>query len=160
MIFIECKPDMALIRRVVSVRKGKIIHGFQGRGEICNQLRKRTHCLAIVDQDPDSTRPIFMDEAILIQPEKPTSAALGIRVLFHRLTANHIIMLCANLEDWILTVALRDKVDVRKYGLPNDWRTLHGQINARLDRFEALLHALRDSSPEMRYLRELTENYR
>ena len=53
-----------------------------------------------------------------------------------------IVVLCPRLEEWLLRTARLARIDVRKYGLPDDPETLHGVINDELDKLGRLLEVL------------------
>ena len=56
-----------------------------------------------------------------------------------------IVQLRPNLEEWVLSVAREEGVDVgsREYSLPDDAHQLHKVVNSRLDRLEGLVRSLR-----------------
>lgn len=68
-----------------------------------------------------------------------------------------IVVLCPRLEEWLLRTARLARIDVRKYGLPNDPETLHGVINDELDKLGRLLENL-SSHERMRALGRLLRN--
>ncbi|MFC1937465.1 hypothetical protein ACFLWY_02755 [Chloroflexota bacterium] len=140
MIFIECKPDLALVRTITKVTRKEIAHEFKGKGGVCAQLRYRNNCIGLVDEDPSSPQPRFIQEAEL----KEDLSQHDIKVLHHGSSDNYILLLCPRLEEWVLKAAKEASVDVGKYGLPGDAARLHGVININLDKFEKLLDDLKD----------------
>ena len=153
MIFVECKPDLALVKSLTNISRRGITHEFKGKGEICNRLKKQTNCKGLIDEDPSSGQPRFVKEARL---ENDLSEH-DIKVLRHSSTDNHLIVLCPRLEEWTLNAAREARIDVRKYNLPNDAARLHREINISLDKFEDLLEDLRDSSDRLKTLKRLLE---
>ena len=153
MIYVECKPDLALVKSLTNVTRRGITHEFKGKGEICNRLRKQTNCKGLVDEDPTSAQPPYVKEARL---ENDLSEH-EIKLLYDGTNNNYLIVLCPRLEEWILKAAREAGKDVRKYDLPNDAARLHRHINISLDRFENLLEDLKDSSSRMKILKGLLE---
>ena len=152
MIYVECRSDVALVRGVTGVSRRGVGHEG-GKGEVCNRLRKKNDCIGMVDEDPASGQSAYIREARLEQ-ELPEH---GIRVLHHDATRNRIILLCPRLEEWILDAAHAAGVSVTSYGLPNDARRLHGEININLARFGNLLEALKGSSGRLKTLKGLLQ---
>jgi len=153
MIYVECKPDLTLVKSLTNVTRREITHEFKGKGEICNRLRKQTNCKGLLDEDPSSAQPHYVKEAML-ENEFPQH---DIKVLHHSSTDNRLIVLCPRLEEWILKAASETGIDVRKYDLPNDAAKLHRHINISLDKFENLLEELKESSNRLKTLKKLLE---
>jgi len=135
MIYVECFSGRDLVESLTNFTRREITHEFKGKGEICNRLRKRTNCKALIDEDPTSGQPRYTKEAGL-ENELPQH---DIKVLHHNSTNNRLIVLCPRLEEWILEAAQEAGKDVRKYNLPNSAVRLHKEINITLDKFENLL---------------------
>jgi len=152
MIFVECKPDHALVTSVTNIKAKDIIHEFQGKGGVCNQLKKRRSCKGLVDDDPFSVQPRYIQNAIL---EKEL-VGHDIKILRDNANNNYIIVLCPRLEEWVLKAAREASIDVRKYNLPNDAAKLHREINLSLDKFEALVDGLK-ASGRLKTLKNLLE---
>lgn len=152
MIFVECKPDYALVASVTNIKRRDIIHEFKGKGEVCNQLKKRSSCIGLVDDDPLSVQPRYIQEAKLDNdlPEHE------IKVLHDNTNNNYIIVLCPRLEEWVLKTASEAGIDVRKYNLPKDAAKLHGEINISLDKFGDLVDDLK-ASARLKTLKNLLE---
>ena len=156
MIYVECKPDLALVKTLTNVTRRGITHEFKGKGEICNRLRKQTNCKGLIDEDPLSGQPRYVKEARL----EDDFSEHDIKVLHHSATDNCLIVLCPRLEEWVLKAATEAGIDVRTYGLPNDAARLHGEINIVLDKFEKLLADLKETSSRLKTLKRLLEGRR
>jgi hypothetical protein len=156
MIYIECNPDLSLIKSLVNIRKRDIIHSFKGKGEICNLLRNISDTTAMIDEDPFKPQPPYIKETII---EKDLTNE-GIILRLHQKTKNHLIVICPDLEGWIIKACQEAQIDIGKYGLPHDARKLHGEINLILDKYERLLDDLKKSSTRMKTLRLYLEKYR
>ena len=153
MIFIECKPDHALVKPLTNIIRREITHEFKGKGEICNRLRKQANCKALLDEDPFGTQPRYMKEAKLVNDLHEHD----LKLLHDSANKNYLIVLCQRLEEWVLKAAREAGIDVRKYSLPNDAARLHREINIRLDKFEKLLEELKGSSNRLKTLKRLLE---
>ena len=153
MIYVECKPDLTLVKFLTNIKRRDITHEFKGKGEICNRLRKQANCKALLDEDPFGAQPRYMKEAKLVNdlPEH------DLKLLHDSANNNYLVVLCPRLEEWVLKAAREAGIDVRKYDLPTDASRLHKEINIRLDKFEKLLEELKDSSNMLKTLKRLLE---
>lgn len=144
MIYVECKPDEALVRHLTGFARRQVAHEFKGEHEVCKRVRAQQGSKGLVDEDPGSPQPPYFGETILAvdRPE------LGLKVFDDKRRANRIVVLRPKLEDWILDTARGVSVDVRQHNLPNRPSQLHGVINANLAKFERLLEELLASSSE------------
>jgi len=79
----------------------------------------------------------------------------GIKLLSDNRSHNLLILLCPNLEAWILETAKEADVDVCNYNLPNNASELHEVININVEKLEGLLRNLSDKSDRMRELRRI-----
>lgn len=149
MIFIECKPDEALLKSL-GVTKKRIDHRGN-KPEVCKALEKNNNSKGLIDEYPWSVQPSYMDRLYITQNLKED---MGI-VVFSDEKENIVIMLCPRLEEWILSVAKECKVDIRKYGLPDDPEKLHGVVNLNLKKFHVLLDDLKSKSKTLNSLREI-----
>jgi len=134
MIYIECYPDLALVRSLIHVTRRDVDHEFKGKGAICNQLRKQGNSKGLLDEDPLSPQPNYLKTAKV----KDDLSEHGIKVL-QDVNHNSIIVLCPRLEEWILEAAKEAGRDIRRYKLPANADELHREININLDKFEKLL---------------------
>ena len=154
MIYVECKPDLTLVKTLTGITRREITHELKGKGEICNRLKKTTKCKGLIDEDPSSGQPRYVREARL----ENDLTEHDIRVLRHDQTDNRLIVICPRLEEWVLKAAREVGIDVREYNLPNNGRELHREINIILDKFEKLLGDLKDSSSRLKTLKRLLED--
>jgi hypothetical protein len=155
MIFVECKPDITLVRSITDIRRKNIIHEFRGKGWICLQLQNHwRHCAAMLDEDPYSPQPHYIRE---VRPIK-SYPELGLKLLFHPPRRNYIIIIRPRLEEWILETATETGIKMSRYQLPDEGERLHRKINMNLDKFVELLYDLRESD-RLKKLKELLERY-
>ena len=151
MMYVECKPDFALVRFVTNIPKREIIHG-QGKYEVCKQLARKGNCKAVIDEDPQSVQPRYLERLTL--REEP--AEKGLKVMHDESNDNLVVILCPDLEGWILGAAKEIGVNIAKYNLPSSPAKLHRVINLDLGKFEQLLEDLK-TSQRLKTLRRLIE---
>ena len=154
MIYVECKPDLTLVKTLTGITRREITHELKGKGEICNRLKKTTKCKGLIDEDPSSGQPRYVREARL----ENDLTEHDIRVLRHDQTDNRLIVICPRLEEWVLAAARQAGVNVSKYNLPTNAVKLHSEINIVLDKFEKLLVDLKDLSSRLKTLQGLLED--
>ena len=152
MMYVECKPDFALVRFVTNIPKREIIHEFKGKYEVCKRLDEERNCKALIDEDPQSVQPPYVKKLRLGEE----SAEKGIKVMHDESNDNLLIILCPDLEGWILGAAKEIGVNIAKYNLPSSPAGLHRVINLDLGKFEQLLEDLK-TSQRLKTLRRLIE---
>ena len=133
----ECEPDEVLVRSL-GVPKKKIRH-VHSKGNVCRRLLKNKNSVGVVDEDPESVQPRYIQKLELISQE------YGIRLLRDRGAGNHIIVLSPTLEGWLIKAAQDAGLELSRYGLPSTPEELHKVVNFRIKNFEKLLHGLRKS---------------
>lgn len=153
MIYVECNADFVLVRFITNVPRSDIAHELQGKGGICSRLRNQSNCIGLIDEDPSSIQPRYVKEAKL----KDDLPEHGLRLLHHSSDNNSLIVLCPRLEEWVLRAAGEAGIDVKKYGLPQNGKRLHAEINSNLDRFERLLARLKGTE-SLKQLKRLLES--
>jgi len=136
MIYVECNPDELLVKLLTGVSKREIIHAGN-KPEVCKRLKKINGVIGLVDEDPDSVQPGYISG----REEEINDYGEGIKVLEER--NNKLIILCPRLEEFILDIAKKEKIDVKKYKLLNNGNDFHNVINVNLDNFEKLVDDLK-----------------
>ena len=144
MIFVECKPDEMLVRNVTGLPKRQIIHELKGKAEVCKRVSGQQNCKGVVDEDPGSTEPVYLARINLSEE----LLQLGLKVFEDGPRNNRVVVLCPKLEDWILRATRDARLDITKYGLPNDPTALHRVINLDPRKIERLLGDLRNAATE------------
>jgi hypothetical protein len=153
MLFVECKPDYALVA-LLSPRK--VEHAGNKVGVIKKLVRSPgvpnfENSMGMVDEDPLSTR----DPDLRHFTELARSNRAKIKVLHYRLLNNRLIVLCPRLEEWIIAAAREAQVRLTDYNLPDNPTALHEIINLRTDNFEDLIKTLRGRSSRVGELQRL-----
>ncbi len=146
MIYVECKPDRALVSSTGI--KDKIIHAGNKSG-VCKRLEKNHNSVGIIDEDPGAPQPPYIER---LKKEEP----LGVQFIVLRDTKrnNVLIVLCPKLEEWVLTAAKEAGLAVSEYKLPSDAEKLHRTINVNLEKFERLLGDMKGKSLKLKKLRQ------
>ena len=145
--FVECNPDRVLLQKI-GVTKRNIIHAGPKSG-VCKRLSKTTHSIGVVDEDPYSVQPSYLKGLRVIE----NSQKHDVKVLFDEKRNNRVIVISPRLEEWIIEAAKEAKVNMHKYGLPEDGNKLHKLINSELSRFERLLGELINKTGRISFLR-------
>lgn len=152
MIYVECKPDLLLVNRL-GVPKRNIVHAGN-ISKVCKGLAKSTHAKGLVDEDPSGDRPRYLDTLRLLQNQHE------ITLLRDDKRANHVIVLCPRLEEWIIKATEEAGVNIGRYHLPNEGEKLHRVINFDLRKMERLISDLKEESERINvlksYLKEST----
>ncbi len=152
MIYVECKPDGILVRRVTRLPHRHVVHETKGKGGVCNRLMKGSGLSAVVDEDPGESQPKYMAGLTL----KSDSAELGLKFYLDQARNNRIVVLCPKLEDWLLRAAADAGLSMNDYGLPDRANDLHRKINLDERKIEKLLSDLDEAgSPRLRALKNL-----
>ncbi len=141
MIYVECKPDEALVRLTAGITRKEIVHELKGKYEVLKRLDAGSNYVALLDEDPRSIQPSSL-KRMVVQQEPPNTQ---LKVLYDSRRNNRIILLYPRLEEWVITAAEETRIDMDAYGLPSRGQALHKIINDDLRKFERLLSALRGS---------------
>lgn len=149
MIFVECFADTTLVKSL-GIKKKKIIHAHT-KGNVCNRLKKSQISKGLVDEDPESNQPGYINNLKLILNE------MNIKIYHDNINKNHLIVLCPRLEEWIIKAAKEAKIDIKKYGYPDDARELHriNYIKNSLDKFENLIKTIKAQSNMLKFLEKI-----
>ena len=144
----EGPPDETLIKclSMKSTKDGRHKSG------VLKELTKAEELVGIVDEDPKNTqsRPKVMNEFYLIEENQ------GIKVYRHQSNSNRLIVLCPDLENWILKAVKTTNINISLFNLSDNPSTLHRVINKRLPNFENLINELiNQQNPSILYLQSL-----
>ena len=154
MLYVECLPDETLVRRLTGLPKREIIHQLKGKYEVLEMLATRTNSIAMVDEDPDSNQPRYL-ERMRVQEDYP-SEGLQLRVDDGRV--NRVVVLNPRLEEWLVETAHRVGISLvePRYNLPDNPHQLKKVINRDLRKLERLIDdLLAANSPRIQKLQEL-----
>ncbi|MFH0847860.1 MAG: hypothetical protein V1894_07425 [Chloroflexota bacterium] len=145
MIFVECFPDINLVQTLRRISRRDIVHEFKGKGAVCNELRKKANCLALLDEDHGNPQPPYLKEVQL----HSHLTDQDIKILYDHARNNSVVLLIPSLEFWILRAARLADLRVIDYGLPNDGKELHRIIKGKLDKYQSLLDDLVEKHSSM-----------
>ena len=135
MIYVECKPDETLVKALGI--SGKVIEHRSGKGSVCKRLEESINSKGLVDEDPLSAQPSYIKKLTL------RSQKHDIKLLYDENAKNYLIMLCANLEEWILKATKDAEINIKNYNLPDNIDELHKILNTKIGKFTNLLQNLK-----------------
>ncbi|MEW6025689.1 MAG: hypothetical protein AB1599_00130 [Planctomycetota bacterium] len=161
MRYVECYKDETLAKRL-GIPKQQIRHS-PGKTKLCYGLENTTNSKGMIDEEPWSRgneEIPYIKKLKTSNPQGWNNLQHSIRVLDDKDKQNKLIVLCPNLEGWILEAAKEVKIDVTKspYGLPDDKDELHKVLGTktRNENYEKLLDAmLKAKSPMLKTLEQL-----
>jgi len=141
---VQARPNPGPRRDAASPKA--VVHELQGKGRVVYQVRKGSHSLGLVDEDPGAAQPRLLREM-------PTVKDLQERAMQLKQDSrgNRIVVLRPRLEEWIVSAARDAGVRLGDYSLPNDPLELHKVINVNLAKFGVLVGDL-INSPRLRAL--------
>jgi len=147
-VLVECDADEAVLR-ALGVAKKQLLH-FGGKGTVINRLKELPGATGIVDEDPASAQPRDLNN---YQGEVQTTE--GLRLLTRQGKGGQsLILVCPNLEDWLIHRAKSMGVEPENYGLPADPNRLHSIPRyEQKDGFRRFLAELIDRDKGMHLLR-------
>ncbi|MGA0559206.1 hypothetical protein ACO2Q8_21285 [Larkinella sp. VNQ87] len=149
-IFLECKPDEALVRRLGFPRR--LVKHHNDKGKVCNVLTKTEATIGMVDEDPNTTQPRYLTTLTRLNEE----SLYNLAVYVDEQSKNKVIVVCPRLEEWILGITSQHAVKISQFGLPDKANKLHDIITTRLQKFEDLIDYLVDiKSPAILHLQRL-----
>ena len=153
MIYVEGKPDRVLVSILTSYSLKEVsVEGDKGR--VFKRLQQTANCLALVDQDLNASQPTQL--GLMVKNEE--ASQLGLLTYFDGGKSNRVIVLCPKLEDWIIRASQIANLEIGKppYNLANTPKSLHKEINGKLDKLDLLVNDLLDAqSPRILKLQEL-----
>lgn len=140
----ECKPDEVLVQQLGFSKKYITHHSSKSR--VFKKISEIKNELAMVDEDPRSVKTTYEKGLTLIKEEE------GVKQYSDQ-SGNRIIVLEGKLEDWIISRCKKSKIDISKFGLPNNSSDLHDKINDRLPSFQKLIrHMLKVNNKAILHL--------
>jgi len=145
MIYVECKADKIVIENL-GVLKEEICH-CGGKGRVMLKLTKGEKNCGLIDEDPGCPQPKILKNF------NKKSEKYDLKILYDE-KGNKLIVVSPTIEGWILKVAKKNEIDVKKYELPEDFNELHRIINIYLDSLRKLLDELRKTE-EFSFLKKL-----
>lgn len=141
MIYVECKPDATLVRVLTNLPLREISHAG-GKYKLCQLLEKQHDCKGLVDEDPLRVQPSYIKK---LQSKIEELPQYKLKVINDESRTNRLIILCPNLEEWILKATKMVQVKITKFGLSDNPSELHKQINLNQRHFEKLIKRIKES---------------
>ena len=118
--------------------ESKYVQNGRYKKGVLRRVTEESNVLGMVDQDPltiQNYRKDMLDFQLLTR-------RYSIELYQHKNTGSQLIVLCPELENWLLKATKASKVDVSKHNLPTKASALHGIINSRIPNFERLVQEL------------------
>jgi hypothetical protein len=144
-IHVECLPDETLVRQLGF--SNKYITHHSGKSRVMKKLGDVKNEIAMVDEDPGTAKTTFEKNLKSVGDEE------GI-IQYLDNAGNKIIVLQGKLEDWILAVCKRNKININDFGLPDKPNELHSVIHHKLPNFEKLIiHLLKTNNKALHTLK-------
>ncbi len=149
-ILVECESDMILVQ-VAGVDRRYVEHA-RGKGNICRKAQRFSGMIALMDEDPWSTQPKYIEHLLSSQKVQKQHDIL---LLHDTQRDNRIILLSPRLEEWVIKSAHAVHVKLETYNLPSSANALHRLVNQRLHNWKSLLQDLIETSPRLQYFQTL-----
>jgi len=144
-IVVECNPDEKLVKALGAFRKN-VIHQ-PNKGAVCNFLKKNREYIGIVDEDPGSAKPSYLNEFKVVHQN---NTELGFIVLQHPVHKTKVIVVQPRLEEWVINCCKRSNLILSKFGLPEDPKRLHSVLPSKLELFrKVIVELVHHQSPQI-----------
>jgi hypothetical protein len=147
MIHLECYNDQILVQAFGFVKKS-ITHSGD-KGKVCNDLNDSIDSIGLIDEDPESAQPKYIDTCEVIKSEH------DVVVRFHKKKRNILIILCPRLEEWVLQTAREAQTDITQYDLPDNPKELHSISKQQRNRLLEFIKVTKRNSPRLKLLEKL-----
>ena len=150
-ILVECYHDTAVVRALgIALRQ---IGHEHGKGNVLRQLAKQDDdAVGIIDADPGKQNSNPRE----FEKYRNESTTQGLQRFVHQSDQRKILILVnPTVEDWLLSRAREQQIQLRDYGLPEDARSMHK--SPRYDQklgFRRFLEVLADSDDGMKTLKK------
>ena len=135
------------------MRRRDISHQ-RNKEQVLKIITRVRNCIALVDEDPNSSSPPLFGHLL----RREDFLAQGILIFGDRRRNNQVVVLCPNLEGWVIRTAQESRILHNRppYRLPDAAHSLHNVINDRLPNFRHLIaDLLAAQSPRILKLQQL-----
>ncbi len=150
-VYLEGRPDQALVQ-CLGINK-RSITSEGPRTEVIKRVVKESKAIGIVDENPYVRQPGYLSHFVFNQRKH------AVKTYRHQQNNNLLIMLCPNLEIWLLQITKAAKVDVATFHLPNTYKRLHDELtigSKNLSKLDKLInHLLEKDNKPLHYLKSL-----
>jgi hypothetical protein len=154
MIFLECNNDECLIKSLGFFKK-QIFHVFN-KGQVVKRVGKETRAIGLIDKDLDRDKPKEMKDYVEVKDNRT-----GDIILFQKKDdkRKRLIQISPYLEGWLLKRAKRNKINPKKFNLPDDPEKLHKTPRLKKNRkFLEFLEKLIETDSEIQTLKKWIED--
>ena len=157
MIYVECKADKSLVHVIADIRPYEIEH-CPGKNEVLKKLLKDKRSIGIIDEDPKAPSPPELK--LKSRRFKYMGSKLSLKFYYEKSNNNLLIIICPNLEKWIIEASIEEKINLNSYDLPSNPVDFHNIINPNITKFQNLLHGLfKKENKRLLTLRECIKNF-
>lgn len=142
MIIVECYRDQALVYRIGFT--SDVVRHAHNKSRVLATLEEIQRAIGVVDEDPWAGKSKYLKE----YDEKENVG--NIKLLIRKdETGKRIIQISPRLEDWLYTVARRNRISPENFGLPDTPGELHSTSPQRdRENFRRFLIAVNRSKDE------------
>lgn len=145
-VVVECTPDESLVKNL-GFTSSQVKHQ-PNKGEVCSYLLKNPGLIGMVDADPDSAQPGFLNNCAIVLNK------YDVTVYQHNTQNVRLIVLNPDLEGWLIKYSKQSGLNPKNFGLPNTSKALHKEVLQKLPKLEKLISALiTQKSPALKYLK-------
>jgi len=149
---VECKPDFVLVRFLIY--RQKIVHAGNKSRVLRRLTRNYENSIGLIDQDPGTHQPPDLRRFTEILSDDNSK----LKVRYFSRSRNFLVVICPNMEEWIIEASDEANVNITEYNLPNDPTELHRRINLNLDKFQRVLDNLKQASNRIKTLQSYLRN--
>lgn len=133
MIYVECKPDKALINHLIG---GDIEH-LGNKSEVCKRLEKLKNSIGIIDEDPNSPKPHYLKKLQYIKEKD------DLKLYKDNENNNKVILICPRLEEWILDIVRKEEINLKDHNFPDNPNEFHNIVNINITEFQLLINKIK-----------------
>lgn len=154
MILYECYADETLLSALGLQRK-EIEHAGC-IGNVGNRLKsKYKYSIGMIDEDPGKSCPSYINNCNFVNM---STTNVDVKVKYDNARKNYIVLICPDLEPWILKITNLENIDITSYGLSNDPDILHDELTVsekKRNSFKQLIIDLEAKSNHIKTLKAL-----
>ena len=140
MIIVEGKRHGGLVRAVIRLPRREVVRETKGKSGVAARLQEAQNSIGLVDEDPGDIQPAYFRGLTQLGDDPP---AYDLRLLRNGVRGNRVVVLCPNLQEWLLRSASSVKLDLERYGLPLNLRELHDELTHHPDKIVPVVRELK-----------------
>jgi len=151
-IYSECKLQTIII----SVLLNKKPAHQSGKDDVCNKLNNTKGAIGLIDEDPQAPPSPYLKKVNLKEEKE------GLKLYIDN-NGNKLIVVCPNLETWLLNTFKEEKINLKDYGFSKDIseitpKNFEIQVSSNVSDFQRILHNLiKENNKKIITLKEFLE---